>query len=338
MEQFSAGDPKEAVDSLRSALFYAPANQDAQFRMAVALEAEGHDDEAKANLRSLWQDFPESGRYNLELARIYSRERNVPLALQYFHGAIYGEWPPESEMGVQAQIQLAQFLIGSNLKARAQSELVLLSGKLPPRSDLLLQSAVLAEQAQDDALALSLFQRAFAADRRNPAAAFGAGMAAYRLDLYLTAARYLQRAAALAPSDAQTNTTLRTIHQTLQMSPYERSLPGLERARRGVHIFQLVGQRLQRCEAADQTSSANPQSLSKQNSPQQVQAEDLHQEWQQLRRKVSITSLRSDPSLLAPIMDLAQQVENLASPACGQPSPNDLSIAKIAARREELEH
>ena len=53
-------------------------------------------------------------------------------ALRYYHNAIYATWPGDQEVERRdTRLELIEFLLGTNAKAQAQSELIALAANLP---------------------------------------------------------------------------------------------------------------------------------------------------------------------------------------------------------------
>src|ERR1700675_3188579 len=86
-----------AVTEFRAALLYARDNYDYQLNLAEALIGLGRTTEADSYLVNLWDQQPENGVVNLELARIAAQRGLGEQAQRYYHNAIYAVWPGDQE-------------------------------------------------------------------------------------------------------------------------------------------------------------------------------------------------------------------------------------------------
>src|SRR5580698_819306 len=87
-----AGQPQVAIDALRSALAYAPDEENLQIELAEALAAAGRTQEAVAYFNTLLETQPGNGLINLQLARLAARQGSEVLAIQYYQTALDGTW------------------------------------------------------------------------------------------------------------------------------------------------------------------------------------------------------------------------------------------------------
>jgi tetratricopeptide (TPR) repeat protein len=78
------------------------------------------------------RDNPNSGPYNLGLARTTLRQGKLQESAEYYRRAIYGSWPEGSVNNrIQARIELVDTLGKSNQNAQAQAELLLIVAEMP---------------------------------------------------------------------------------------------------------------------------------------------------------------------------------------------------------------
>src|ERR1700680_2345202 len=87
-----------AVTEFRSALLYSRDNYDYQLSLAEALIGEKRTSEAYSYLVNLWDQQPENGLVNLELARIAAQRGQTEQAQRYYHNAIYAVWPGDQKL------------------------------------------------------------------------------------------------------------------------------------------------------------------------------------------------------------------------------------------------
>jgi tetratricopeptide (TPR) repeat protein len=116
-----------AVMEFRSALLYSRDNYSYQLNLAEALIGLKRTAEASTYLVNLWDRQPEDGLVNLSLARIAVQRGQTEQALRYYHNAIYAAWPRDQEVKRRdARLELIEFMLATNAKAQAQSELIAL--------------------------------------------------------------------------------------------------------------------------------------------------------------------------------------------------------------------
>jgi tetratricopeptide (TPR) repeat protein len=312
-----------AVTDFRAALLYSRDNYDYQLNLAEALIGEGHTGEASAYLLNLWDREPDNGLVNLELARIAANQGKTKEAIRYYHDAVYAAWPSDQdENRHQARLELIQLLLRIHAYTDAQSELIALSenvGDEPKREELIGELFV---QAQDYEHALGAFRITLRTDRHNQAALAGAGNAAFQLQRYQLAERYLQEAVAENPKDTQSASLLKTTEMVLHLDPFQRQISASERSRRVMDAFDIAGQRLEECPV--QGTGVHPGGG----------VSGLNDEWNAMKPKITPRELRGNPELVDSAMDLVFRIERQSTLVCGTPSGEDLALTLIAKSRE----
>lgn len=312
-----------AVSDFRAALLYSRDSYSYQLNLAEALIGEGHTGEASAYLLNLWDREPDNGQVNLELARIATNQGKTKEAIRYYHDAVYAAWPSDQdENRHQARLELIQLLLRTQAYTDAQSELIALSENIgdEPKREALIGELFL--QAQDPEHALGAFRITLKTDRHNHAALAGAGNAAFQLQRYQVAERYLQEAVAEDPKDAQSASRLKTTESVLHLDPFQRQISASERSRRVTEAFDVAGQRLKDCPV--QGTGLHPGgSIS-----------SLNDEWNSMKAKITPRELRGNPELVDSAMDLVFRIERQASLVCGTPTGEDLALMLIAKVHE----
>ena len=131
VRDFNAHHFDLAVTKFRAALLYSPDNYDYQLNLAEALIALKRTDEAYSYLVNLWDEQPEDGLVNLELARIAAQKEQREQAQRYYHNAIYATWPSDQEgKRNETRLELIEYLLGLHAQVQAQSELIALEENL----------------------------------------------------------------------------------------------------------------------------------------------------------------------------------------------------------------
>jgi tetratricopeptide (TPR) repeat protein len=317
-----AGHYGRAVIEFRTALLYARDNYSYQRNLAEALVGLKRTDEAYAYLINLWERQPENGLVNLELARIAAQRGDREHALRYYHNAIYATWPNDQEgRRRETRLELVEYLLRIQALPQAQAELIALAANLGDDPAQQARVGELFLRAQDYEHALSAYRVSLRADRHNTAALAGAGEAAFELERYSLAQRYLQSAVAANPSDTGSAERLKTAEMVLRMDPYRRHISVAERDRLVVQAFATAGQRLVSCVA--QAGSASSPDL-----------RTLSETVKKMKPKVTLRGLRRDPDLVEEAMSLVFSVERQTETLCGPASGKDQALLLISRLHE----
>lgn len=133
--ELQSGRPDRAIEGFRSALDFDHDNFSYRLHLAEALLAEARFAEAESYLLSLWEQKPQDGRVNLELARLAASRPQPDQALRYYHNAIYGLWETNPDQNRRsARVELIEFLIKQNEPTQAQAEMICHGGRAAARS------------------------------------------------------------------------------------------------------------------------------------------------------------------------------------------------------------
>jgi tetratricopeptide (TPR) repeat protein len=311
-----------AVIEFRTALLYARDNYSYQLNLAESLIGLKRTDEAHAYLINLWDREPENGLVNLELARIAAQKGEDERALRYYHNAIYATWPSGQEgKRRETRLELIEYLLGANALPQAQSELIALAANLGDDPAQQAHVADLFLRAQDYEHALALYRSSLRSNRRNASALAGAGAAAFELQRYALALRYLQAAVAENPVDKESADRLAITELVLRMDPYRRHIPAARRDQLVIQAFATAGQRLELCLA--QAGSTPPPDL-----------KSLAEEMAKMKPKVTRVGLRRDPDLPDTAMNLVFSIERQTEASCGTPAGKDLALLLISKLHE----
>jgi len=347
MAELNSGNTNAAIQALRAALICDRTNSQYQLSLGRALRDDGRLDEAQSYLLSLWEKTPEDGTINLALARVAARRGSIDDAVRYYHNAMYGIWPSDSDVNRRnARFELVEFLLQKNALAQARAELLSLAAFLPPDPALRLRTANLLFQAQDYSDALAEYERVLKLDRGNLAALAGAGKAAYQAGRYRTADRYLQSAVAANPHDVSLRTLKDSADLILQSDPFVRRISDAERNRRIEAAFTQAGERLRACaqQKGVDLSQVKPASSSLSPSPPPISQlsagsslESL--ESRLLAAKPELRRLRFSDQTDLPdvIMDLVFDIEQQTAAICGEPQGVDEALLVLSRDRENAD-
>jgi tetratricopeptide (TPR) repeat protein len=323
--ELSAHHYDSAVTEFQSALLYSRDSYTYQLNLAEALIGLQRTSEASTYLVNLWDRQPENGIVNLDLARIAVQKGQNEQALRYYHNAVYATWPEDQEgKRRDARFELIEFLLRTNARAQAESELIALAENLDDDSSAQVRVGSLFVRTLDYERAFAAYRLNLKTDRHNREALAGAGLAAFELGRYPQAQRYLQAAVTADSSDAVSAARLKTTELVLRMDPFQRQISMAQRSKIVVEAFATAGERIKSCGA--QKGSTAPESAASQPS--------LADRWTKMKPRVTEAELRRDPDLVEKAMDLVLGIERQTSNSCGAPTGTDLALLLIAELHE----
>lgn len=323
--ELSAGHYGAAVSDFRAALLYSRDDYSYQLGLEEALVGLKRTSEAQAYLINLWERQPENGFVNRELARIYAHNGDTNKALRYYHNAIYAIWPDDLESErLQTRLELIHFLLKTNARAQAQSELIALEANVGNHPSEQAQIGDLFVQAKDYEDSLAAFQTALKSERQNTDAMTGAGLSAFELGRYVLAERHLKAATVANPRDTESATRLKTTELVLQMDPFREGLSDARRNQLVAEAFAAAGQRLKSCTIRGASFTAP------------VTQPALDETWQRMKPQITAWRLLRHPELLETAMDLVFQIERETVASCGMPSETDTALLLIGKSHEGI--
>jgi tetratricopeptide (TPR) repeat protein len=308
-----------AVEDFRTALLYDRDNGAYQLSLAEALLGLHRDNEAEAYLVNLGDREPDNGMVSLELARIAASKGETERALRFYHNAIYGNWAGNPDIPMRkARLELIAYLVRIDARQQADAELIdLAAASVAGDAAQQIQLGQMFASVGDDLRALSAFQTALQRERHNPLALAGAGEAAFQLGRFPLSERYLARAHAVAPGDAEIARRLNMAQIVLHWDPFRQQVSVAERRRIAIEAFAASGDRLKSCTAANQQEQA------------------LQQQWQKLEPQVTERTINRQPDLVTTIMQLAFNIEKQTANHCGPQNDADRALLLVAQLREE---
>lgn len=322
-----ASQPEAAISDFRDALVYSRSNPQYRLQLAEALLAAGRTQEASDYFESLWQERPSDGRINLALARLQARRRDIPEAIRYYQGAIYGQWDQDRiQHREKAELELVGFLLANNGKAQAQPELLTLAQEEPNDPGVQVKIADLFAQAGDFEDALQESRKVLRLEPENPAALAIAGAAAFHLGRYSTAEDYLRKALERERNNQEAVALLEKVRLIASANPYQRGFTLRERNRRVIEAFTAAGERLQSC------AQQRKEPLEVEQPTTELQK--LYDQWSDLNPGMNERMLRQQPDLADSAMDLVFRIEERTRALCGPPSGLDEALLLIGENRE----
>lgn len=175
----SDGHPDAAVAAFRRAMTKAPDAAQMRLGLARALISAGDTAAAEGILSELRDGSPEDVDINLALARLTNSRDEVPQAIRYYQQALNNLWQPsQRELRLDVRREFIHVLIAHNERARADSEVLILSTDLPDDAASQIEAGRLLLAAGDARRALDRFRQALRAEPRNVVARVGARDAA----------------------------------------------------------------------------------------------------------------------------------------------------------------
>lgn len=321
-DQMGSGSHADAVESFRRAVANDRNNRKYAFALAEALGAGNHDAEAAQIVLRLRELDPEDAEINLVLARLASKQGDLPQAVHFYENAIYGRWTGThvDERRRKIRVQLIQLLLAHHERDRALSELLILDGDLPPEAIAHVQAGELFLEAGNAEHALKNFQQATKLDPRNASALRGAGEAYFELGNYARARRYLESSLAVDSKSTHAKQLLSLTATVLSGDPLAPKLNIQERQKRLLAGFEHALQRVQNC-LERHSSDSNTATL-----------RNIVNDADTMKPNLSVQNLRHDPDLLRSGLALIYHMEKGSNDVCGEATATDEALLLIARR------
>jgi tetratricopeptide (TPR) repeat protein len=299
-----AGRLEPAVTSLRRAVARDRGNRQYRLALAGALAESQRDDEARDVLLAMREAQPEDPETNLQLARLEARGPDLDAARRYYQNALAGLWRPErADERRRVRLELIDFLLAHDQRARALSELLVAAANLPEDSAGEARLGRLFLQAGDPRRALDHFTQVLRRDPRDATTLVGAGEAAFELGDYARARRYL---AAAPAGDARVEDLRNVARDVIEGDPLAARIGPAERRRRLTTAFEQAGRTLTQCAPATEAAA-------------RVELESLDAE----ARAFAATLRRArgvDRDLIEDGLDLIVRIETAVEQRCGAPA------------------
>ncbi len=318
VDSLNTGKYRPAVEDFRTALLYSRDNGAYQLSLAEALMGLKRDDEAQAYLVNLWEREPDNGMVSLELARVAVSKNQTEQALRYYHNAIYGTWPSDSDINRRrTRLELIAYLMRIDARPQAEAEMIDLAATVGDNAAEQEQMGEMFAKVGDDRRALAAFRTSLSLKRHDAAALAGAGTAAFRLGQYGEAERYLQQALVANPGDTAAAQHLKLNEYVLHWDPFRQGVRQRQQNQIALAAFTAAGARLRSCTA-----------------PTAPQQED-EQQWATLKPQMTVRGLEATPDLVNTAMKLAFQIEKETAGTCGAQTDADQALLLVASLHEE---
>ena len=329
----SSGHPDQAIVALRTALSYSPGNRTYELLLAQALGDAGYLDESYNYFLGLWETQPGDGFINLRLARLAATKKDMPSAINYYRGAIYGTWEGDGAVRRrEVRLELSRYLIAHHDLSNARTELLVAGGNAPDDAGLALTIAPLLEQAGAPTDALNYYRKVLAREPENRAALEGAGRLEYGLGNFEEAYGLLEHAEhehVAEGSDSSLSPQLAAMMENsariLALAP-RKDLSDRERVERVLKARNIAKKRFEACNAQVATASGTP-------SPVQT----LVARWASKEATVNRATLLDDPAMQEAAMRVVFDTEMLTSQICGAPAGNDAMLLLLAKSSKVME-
>ena len=319
-QEMQAGEYNRAVDSFRKARARSREKREYVLGLSRALEAGGHDEEARQALLHLRESSPENAEINLYLARIATKRQDISEAVRYYHNALYGLWTGGNidEQQRRVRQELVNFLLDHQQRSMALSELLVLETDVQPDAAAYSLIGSLFLRAGDAAHALRDFNRALRMDRNQVDALLGAGEAAFDLQDYQQARRYLQAAQALKSDPALKHNLLRLSTDILSRDPLANRLTREDRVRRMLDAFPQAMTSFESCLPRMQNERET--------------ADALHNEALSFQQRLKPTILQRDPELIREGVEMIYRLEHTTEGVCSPLQESDKALLLMAKK------
>ena len=349
-QAMTRGYPAIAAEDFRTALSYERENQEYRLRLAEALLAENHFQEARSHLLSLWEQDPASGEVNLTLARLNARQGNESAAVRYYRNAINGVWTSDPrQQRIATRFELLQYLLQQHDTKQAGVELIALQADPPQENALKLELATLLAQSGEFTRAQGVYESVLKTEPDSAPAWLGDGQVSIAIGDYRGAERELSAAVERDPSLAAAQSLLDLVEKVLDIAPGLRGLSSQERARRVALSFDAAFARLTTCAAQNDFAFTPPPALAgktpetpdssaggpKFNSPPD-NLQRLYLQALQMKSAATEEALRKHPDSLESAMDFVFEVETATQPLCRDLSLTDRALLQLAKHQSDI--
>src|SRR5262244_3240938 len=287
--------------------------------LAQALAEDGRNGEARELLLRERETAPDDPEINLDLARIATKEQDVPETIRYYHTALYGSWTGQN-IDLQRRMvrrELIEFLIAQHAKDQTLAEILGLAAQLPNTVAAKMELGGLFLQHGDPGNAASNFRAVLRAQPYNQTALEGAGQAAFQLEDYSEARRHLRL---LINPDEKAKRMLNIATLVDQNDPMDPHLSYARRRQRLLADFEQTRKQLQQC-LAQQSVSPDSQAL-----------KAVADREAELKRKLIASRQREAPELAFQTLEFIHDAEETIFRSCRELQDLDSALLLIAQK------
>jgi tetratricopeptide (TPR) repeat protein len=234
------GMAAKAVDPLLDA--HALERENAGYTLALisALMDVGKTSEADTLMDEILASKPNDGQANLVAARLMLKESKVDDAEAYYHRAIYGSWPSDSEAHKRAaRLELIQLLQQEKARQPLLAELISLESEATDDPQSQIQIAQLFLSAGAPARAGAVYRSIIERDPHDSAAYEGLGEAELEQGQYRAAQAAFLRASNYR-RDGPMQSRLQLLTQLTELDPTPRGITSREKYNRSLRILSLA--------------------------------------------------------------------------------------------------
>ena len=275
--------------------------------LAEALGRSGNRDPAARALLGLRERSPEDADVNLALARLARARGDSPEAVRYYQHAIYAPAATASSTR-DLRFELVEFLLESDQRERAISELIAASLDLPDDPAVRMQLAELFFRAGSASRAAEQYQRVLQRDGTHLGALEGAVRAAYEVGDYRAVAAFRLPDAV----SGETADRVSVARDVLARDPLAARLTAVERRRRLLLNISYLEERWTACRVAPDGPAAYPQPLI------------------DVRAAARRAAIGRDTEALESPMTILERLRQELAQACGPAPHADRALAIIA--------
>jgi Tfp pilus assembly protein PilF len=322
----SAGNPRQAVVALRTALRYAPGERSYELLLAQALGDAGDTEESYTYFLGLWETQPGDGLINLQLARLAAARKDMEAAVNYYRASIDGTWEGDGAVRRRdVRLELSRYLIAHHNLSAARTELLIAGGNAPDDTNLALTLAPLFEQADSPHDALNNYEKVLAHEPENQMALENAGRLQYEFGRFDEAHTLLEQGAQQRTLSPETTRMHEDSAKMLALEP-SKNLPPSERVARILHGRDLAKKRFASCSSQIAATSGTSSPL-----------QDLGARWISKDAALKAPALLNDSAAQDAVVKLIYDTEVQTSHICATPTGEDATLLLLARSPRAVE-
>lgn len=235
----AAGRDSEAIAHFRAATELDRNEPGYYIVLAEAMRRISRLADAEGVLGPILERNATDGAANLTMARVLIDEGRIQEAESYYHRAIYGLWPTDTEAKrAAARFELIDLLARTRAKRELLAELLPIQDVSPADTLLRKRMAHLFVLAGAPSRAISIFRALLQKNPRDGDAYLGLGEAALSMTNFPAARTYLREAVRLSPGSVSVAAKLALADTLLALDPTQRALSLREQYRRSRLLLQ----------------------------------------------------------------------------------------------------